>query len=87
MRTAASNQEPLAVRLYRSLLFVYPAEFRREYATEMKLAFQDRWEESGRRAAQLWLQTLVDIAGSATRQHLDQLAADVRVAVRTLWKE
>lgn len=88
MRTAESKQEPLAVRLYRSLLFVYPAEFRREYATEMKLTFQDRWEEeSGHGAARLWLQTLVDLACSAVREHLDQLAGDVRHAARTLWND
>lgn len=88
MGTAASRQEPLAVRLYSSLLFAYPADFRREYAREMKLAFQDRWaEECGHNVARLWLQTLADVAWSAAREHLDQLVGDLRHASRTLRNE
>jgi predicted permease len=54
----------------------------------MKLAFRDRWEEEcGHGAARLWLQTLADVACSATREHLDQLAADLRHAARTMWND
>ena len=85
MSTAPSRQEPLAVRFYRALLFVYPAEFRREYATEMRLAFQDRWEEEcGRNLALFWLRTLADVALSAARERLDQITRDLRYAARML---
>src|SRR3954452_14296896 len=85
MSTTPSRQEPLAVRFYRSLLFVYPAEFRHEYATEMRLAFQDRWEEEcGRNIALFWLRTLGDVALNAARERLDQITGDLRYAARML---
>lgn len=80
-----SNKETFALRLYRSLLFAYPAEVRREYAREMVFVFQHRWaEERGFGALLLWLQVVTDVFTAALREHLAQVAADIRYTVRVL---
>jgi predicted permease len=74
------------MRLYRALLFLYPGPFRREYGGEMAATFAARRREAEgllARAA-LWLDTLGDVASSATLVHLDLLRQDVRYAVRAL---
>jgi hypothetical protein len=44
-----------AARIYRALLFAYPAEFRHEYGTEMQQLFADRlgWQLSRNWGARL----------------------------------
>ena len=54
-----------AVRIYRALLFAYPAEFRHEYGSQMEQLFEERLQsESGLR---VWLDTLVDVALNAPK--------------------
>lgn len=66
-------------RLYRRLLRFYPADFRREYGDEMRRLFAEQlWDArqsgGGRRAlVGLWTRTLLDLATTAPRQHLERL--------------
>jgi putative ABC transport system permease protein len=73
-----------AERVYRALLFCYPAEFRCEYAAEMAELFRERWNEE--RSPWLWFEILADIAISATREHGQMLWNDIRYTARTLRK-
>src|SRR5436190_24008805 len=56
-RGGSKVMEPDAVRLYRVLLRLYPAEFREEYGRELCLVLQDRCREQHSRAGLLlvWL--------------------------------
>ncbi len=69
-------------KLFRFLLYAYPAEFRHEYGAEMERLFADRlkWEPRGR----LWLESLSDVAVSAAREHWNILLSDLRYGARVL---
>lgn len=72
-----------ADRVYSTLLLAYPASFREEYRGEMRAAFRSRWrEEQG--ALGLWFAVLLDTLATATREHGEMLARDVRYAWRSL---
>lgn len=64
-----------AVRIYRALLFAYPAEFRHEYGSQMEQLFEDRLHSEP--ALRVWLDTLADVAFSAPREHFHIVAADL----------
>lgn len=70
------------VKLFRALLFCYPAEFRHEYGAEMEQLFFDRLHSEPSR--RLWWETLADLACSAPREHLSVLGADLRYGIRVL---
>jgi predicted permease len=69
-----------AVRIYRALLYAYPAEFRHEYGSQMEQLFEDRLHAEPR--LRVWLDTLTDIALSAPREHFHILAADLAYGLR-----
>src|SRR5947208_2186521 len=73
-----------ALRLYRALLFAYPAEFRHEYGEEMEHLFASRFGEEPQ--VRLWLEVLADVMITAPREHLEILAADLRHSARLLVK-
>ncbi|MGD0298550.1 MAG: ABC transporter permease [Bryobacteraceae bacterium] len=73
-----------AVRIYRALLFAYPAEFRHEYGSEMQQLFEDRLHSEP--ALRVWLDTLPDLAFSAVKEHLHILAADLVYGTRLIRK-
>lgn len=73
-----------AVRIYRALLFAYPAEFRHEYGSEMAQLFEDRLHSEP--ALRVWLDTLPDLAFSAVKEHLHILAADLVYGARLIRK-
>jgi len=73
-----------AVKIYRALLFVYPAEFRHEYAVEMEQVFEDRLAHEPR--LRVWLDVLMDLALTAPKEHLHILVADLRYAARVAAK-
>src|SRR5260370_28778316 len=77
---------------YGWLLWLYPAEFRHEYAGQMQLVFQTRSAaERERRGAlgliMLWLDGIADLAPTAPKEHAHMLAQDILYAVRVLMKE
>ena len=74
----------LPERCYRTLLLLYPQEFRYEYAAEMTQLFRDRWRQESRLL--LSLQLLADVVLSSAWEHLLILGDDVRYSLRTLRK-
>lgn len=83
------RREPAGDRLYRALLRLFPAAFRREFGDEMTDVFREERGDvartGGRRAlARLWGRTIAGVARAATREHGDILRQDVAYALRTL---
>jgi predicted permease len=73
-----------ALRAYRALLFLYPAEFRHEYGEEMESLFETRLKKESH--PRLWLEAFSDVAIAAAREHLHILADDLRHGARGLAK-
>jgi len=73
---------PNQTKLFRAMLYCYPAEFRHEYGAEMEHLFQDRLRSEPR--WRLWLDTLTDVAFSAPKEHWEILRSDVRYGARVL---
>jgi len=71
-----------ADRLYRLLLHLYPAEFRREYGPEMTQIFRDRARREP--PARVWLDVAADLLATAPREQADVLLNDLRYAIRTI---
>ncbi len=69
-------------RLFRALLYCYPAEFRHEYSAEMEQLFADRLRAEPH--WRLWLETFADLAISAPVEHWNILIAD-RVMACVSW--
>jgi len=62
-------------RVYAALMHVYPRTFRAEYGDEMIDYFRDRRRDEharsgGRGVARLWIRTLIDLASTATHEHI-----------------
>ncbi len=60
-------------RVYRSLLVLYPKEFRREYGADMVQLFRDQCRDELRTGGvvawiALWFRTLVELVGSTRRE-------------------
>ncbi|HEX8724440.1 MAG TPA: ABC transporter permease [Gemmatimonadaceae bacterium] len=74
------------MRLYRLLLHLYPASFRREFGAELRQAFALRRREASGLGgiALLWLETVPEVIGNAVAAHWDILVQDLRYARRTL---
>ena len=82
---------PLSLRLYGFLLLAYPLSFRREYAPHMAQVFRDcyRGEKINRGlpgVCRLILRTLLDLARTAPKEHLENLGKDNSV-MNTLRKD
>src|SRR5579875_2784921 len=69
-------------KLFRALLYCYPAEFRHEYGFEMEHVFASRLAHEPQ--WRLWLETCSDIALSAITEHLSVLASDLKHELRAL---
>jgi len=69
-------------KLFRAMLYCFPAEFRHEYGAEMEQLFQDRLQSEPR--WRLWLETLADIAISAPNEHCAILISDLKHEARAL---
>ena len=63
--------EPLELRLYRSLLRLYPERFRREYGAEMLRTFSDTLQDATLegRLPSFWFESLIDAILSLKREH------------------
>ena len=73
------------MRLYRALLHLYPASFRREYGSELIADFSRRaGAATGVAMAGLWLAAVTDVTSNALRLHIDLIRQDLGYAVRTL---
>jgi predicted permease len=74
----------IALWIYRSLLRLYPAQFRQDYEAEVVSAFRHQWEwQRGPAGAWLYfLQACLSIAWNAPGEHLDMLMNDLSFAFR-----
>lgn len=60
----------ISVRVFQTLLLLYPAEFRRRFAAEMIQVFEDMLQRTpSKRLYRLWLRVLSDILLTAFQQH------------------
>lgn len=78
----------LPIRLYRTLLWCYPAPFRREYGAEMVGAFAEQVREARLHGGwpaeiSIWLKTLFDLVLTAPQEHYHVIQQDLRYAIRT----
>ena len=73
-------------KMYRLLLWLYPASFRAEYANEMEAVFaRQRREASGPLGgAVFWISALFETVGNAAAAHWDILRQDLHYALRAL---
>ncbi|HLJ44756.1 MAG TPA: ABC transporter permease [Bryobacteraceae bacterium] len=76
----------MLTRLYRGLLFLYPAEFRDEYGRELSLVFADRSREERSRAGMLlvWMRAVIGILKEAPKEHYHIMIHDIRYALRLM---
>ncbi len=68
------------IRLFRRLLYSYPAEFRHEYGEEMEQLFAARLQSEP--SLRLWLETIADVTISALREHWHTLLLDAKQGIR-----
>ena len=66
----------VSARLYKLLLIIYPAEFRRRYGREMAQVFRDRCRQQMQQGgklgiARLWTRMFIDLLGTASVEHLE----------------
>jgi putative ABC transport system permease protein len=78
-----------AERIFRRLLRLFPADFRGDFGDDMAATFIDQRRDviaqGGTMTAwRLWWDTILGIATTAPREHLDLLRGDVRYALRNL---
>jgi hypothetical protein len=70
-----------SVKLYESLVRVYPASFRRKFGGEMVLVFRDLTEEAWRRRGRIgllivWFRVMADLVRSAPKEHVSSWITD-----------
>jgi predicted permease len=74
-----------AERVFRTLLYCYPPEFRREYGGEMTCFFREQLDaaKSPLNQAAVWLRTITDLCTTAPKEHYYMILQDIRYALRT----
>jgi len=87
----ATGKEPLADRMYRALLRLFPFDFRSEFESEMEQTFREQRHYAQRRKGTLgllalWWETIAGIFTTAPAEHLSMLRQDVRYALRMMRK-
>lgn len=74
--------------IYRALLHLLPRTFREEFGAEMAAVFAQQQRHAGGLARiVLWTDSALAIIALAIRLRADQLRADLRHAVRSLWSQ
>ena len=78
-----------AESVYRALLYCYPAAFRHEYGSQMRLMFFEQLGEARRTggplsAAALWLRAAWDALTIAPQEHAHVIHHDLRFALRAM---
>lgn len=62
----------LSEKLYHALLYLYPADFRREYGDEMRLIFRDMMRDDPN-MLRLWGRTLIDLVPSIIFEYVETI--------------
>jgi hypothetical protein len=83
MAPSAKRIIAISERLYKWLLFIYPAAFRHQYGSQMTQVFLDccrvAYQQSGTRGVlQLWVLTLGDLVSNAIAEHVSTLMQRLR---------
>jgi putative ABC transport system permease protein len=88
MAASSRRLERWSVRVYRSLLLVYPPEFRAAYGRELCLVFVDRCREqpSWPGLLNVWVRAVAGLTLAAPEEHCHMIAQDLRYACRMLRK-
>ncbi len=78
-----------AQAIYGAFLRLYPAAFRDEYGSQMRLMFSDQIDEARRngglpKQAKLWAQATFDTFTIAPKEHCHVIHQDLRYALRTM---
>ncbi len=87
----ASGKEPIADRLYRALLRLFPFDFRSEFESEMEQTFREQRHYAKLRKGTLgllalWWETIAGIFSTAPAEHLSMLRLDASYALRMMRK-
>jgi putative ABC transport system permease protein len=82
-------KQPLSERFYRTLLRLFPFEFRGDFGDEMEQTFREQRAHVHREAGnigllRLWWETIAGIFKTAPAEHLSILRQDVRYALRMM---
>ena len=74
------------MRIYKLLLFLYPASFRAEYGLEMTAIFRRRLRDAPSPLARIAIicEAILDMPFTALAAHWDLLRQDLRYTARTL---
>jgi putative ABC transport system permease protein len=88
-RDSLISAEAVALRAYRGLMFLYPADFRGEYARELCLAFDDRCRSalSAFDVAAIWIHSAFGVLTEAPKEHFHVIIEDLRHALRIMRKD
>src|SRR5437588_3332882 len=80
---------PLAVRIFRGLLWLYPAEFRDHFGRDMCLTLADRLraEDHSSRALAAWSGAAAAVLIHAPKEHYYMIRQDVIYALRAMRRE
>jgi putative ABC transport system permease protein len=70
------------IRLFRALLYCYPAEFRHEYGAEMEQLFGERVRSEPR--WRVWLEAIADIGLTAPREQWHTTLQDLKYGARVM---
>ena len=75
---------PDPLKIYNSLLKLYPARFREEYQGPMEHQFRDEYREchTARQRARLWVHAAADLASSAPAELLREVTRDLKHGLR-----
>jgi putative ABC transport system permease protein len=78
-----------ALRAYRGLMILYPAEFRGEYARELCLAFDDRCRSARSRFEifAIWIHSAFGVFADAPKEHIHVIIQDLRHALLLMRKD
>jgi predicted permease len=89
--TSEKRREARQDRLFRSLLRLFPFEFRSDYGREMAHTFADQRREAELSGApgllRLWWETLSGIFSTAPREHWEMFRSDAGFALRMMRKD
>ena len=85
------TREPLADRLFRALLRLFPSEFRGDFGDEMSADFRDQRLDASRTQGtrglmRVWLSTIADTLKRAPREQMALVAEDAAFAGRIMRK-
>ncbi len=63
--------------LYKTVLLLYPTQYRKRFGQEMLFVFEDMYQEElakhGRVGTRFWLSVFIDTIGSVIAQHIDMI--------------